>query len=192
MPTTTAGPRGSLTDEGETSASEDDVGSSPISDLRATTAHAALTAMTASVMTARSGRYIRRSAPTSVAIGTMLDVGASVTKNQAPRKPTLGHRLNATRVAISSTPMNERMGPHVAERQRQRPAVEHDQRSRPDRETQVVRDHHASGSADRSTAESRPKIRRLPRAGPTSQRREHAATSPRGRGRDASWPGTPA
>ena len=97
---------------------------------------------TASATTARSGRYIRRSAPTSVAIGTMLDVGASVTKNQTPRKPSAGHRFIATTVAIRSSADEQRVRPHVAERQRQRPSIEHHQRPRPDRQMQVVSDHH--------------------------------------------------
>src|SRR5439155_614503 len=41
---------------------------------------------TTNTTTAARGRYIRRSAPTSVAIGTKLDVGARVTKNHVPRK----------------------------------------------------------------------------------------------------------
>ena len=45
-----------------------------------------------------SGKYIRRSAPTSVAIGTKLDEGASVTKNHAPRNAAIGHRRNAAAV----------------------------------------------------------------------------------------------
>ena len=45
---------------------------------------------------------MRRSAPTSVAIGTTLDVGASVTKNHAPRKPSVGNRISATAVSASS------------------------------------------------------------------------------------------
>ena len=49
---------------------------------RAARASPAITASTASAI---SGRYIRRSAPTSVAIGMMLEVGASVMKNHAPR-----------------------------------------------------------------------------------------------------------
>ena len=39
--------------------------------------------------TAAIGKYIRRSSPTSVRIGTMLEAGASVMKNQAPRNPAL-------------------------------------------------------------------------------------------------------
>jgi hypothetical protein len=46
---------------------------------------------------------MRRAAPTSVAIGTMLDVGASVMKNHAPRNPIFGQRTSATRVATSSS-----------------------------------------------------------------------------------------
>src|SRR5215208_5068836 len=49
-----------------------------------------------------SGRYIRRSAPTSVAIGMTLDAGASVRKNHAPRNPILGERTSATTVAARS------------------------------------------------------------------------------------------
>src|SRR5438046_2427879 len=62
---------------------------------------------TASVSTAISGTYMRRSAPTSVAMGTILDVGASVTKNHAPRNARLGLRVRPTTVAtISRTTTN--------------------------------------------------------------------------------------
>src|SRR4051812_33905315 len=47
----------------------------------------AIPAMTSAVI-AMSGRYIRRSAPTSVTMGTNDDVGASVMKTHAPAKPT--------------------------------------------------------------------------------------------------------
>ena len=50
---------------------------------------------------ATSGRYIRRSAPTSVEIGMTLDVGASVRKNHAPRNPIGGLRMKATMVAAT-------------------------------------------------------------------------------------------
>src|SRR4029077_10805025 len=59
------------------------------------------TADTASTTSAASGRYMRRSAPTSVAIGTTLEAGASVTKNQAPRKPTAGRFHKAAMVSSS-------------------------------------------------------------------------------------------
>ena len=45
---------------------------------------------------------MRRSAPTSVAIGTMLDVGASMTKNHAPRYPSRGAPTQATTAAATS------------------------------------------------------------------------------------------
>src|SRR5437588_13016238 len=57
------------------------------------------TPTTPSNTSAASGRYILRSAPTSVAIGTRLDVGASVMKNQAPRNPSVGRRTSATAVS---------------------------------------------------------------------------------------------
>ena len=46
-----------------------------------------------------SGRYMRLSAPTSVAIGTTLEVGASVTKNHVARNATAGQRSQASAVA---------------------------------------------------------------------------------------------
>src|SRR2546422_10776295 len=61
---------------------------------------------TASTTSPVSGRYMRRSAPTSVAIGTMLDVGASVTNTQTPRKPSVGCQNNAAMVIRSRTPTN--------------------------------------------------------------------------------------
>src|SRR5688572_31286005 len=57
---------------------------------------------TTSTTSAASGRYIRRSAPTSVAIGTKLDVGDSVMKHHAPRKPTCGRRTSRTTTTATS------------------------------------------------------------------------------------------
>lgn len=54
---------------------------------------------TASAMIATSGRYMRRSAPTSVAIGRMLDVGANSRNTHAPRNPSAGRRTSAMTVA---------------------------------------------------------------------------------------------
>src|SRR6267143_5646597 len=65
---------------------------------------------TASTTSPASGRYMRRSAPTSVAIGTMLDVGARVTKTQTPRKPSLGCQNNAAIVIRSRRPTNSAYG----------------------------------------------------------------------------------
>jgi hypothetical protein len=45
---------------------------------------------------------MRRSAPTSVAIGTMLDVGARVVKNHAPRKPAFAARASAQIVSAAA------------------------------------------------------------------------------------------
>ena len=56
------------------------------------------------VSTAASGRYIRCSATVCVTTGTTLEVGAKIAKNHAPRKPTFGHRHNATTVAAPSNP----------------------------------------------------------------------------------------
>ena len=53
-------------------------------------------ASTSNSRTATSGRYIRRSAPTSVAIGTMELVGASVRKNQVPQNASRGASHHAT------------------------------------------------------------------------------------------------
>jgi hypothetical protein len=61
------------------------------------------TAITARTASAISGRYIRRSAPTSVAIGTKLEVGASVMKTQAPRNPRAGRRPSAIAVRTRRT-----------------------------------------------------------------------------------------
>ena len=46
-----------------------------------------------------SGRYIRRSAPTSAAMGTMLDVGASRMNTDTARKPTRGAFRSQTNAA---------------------------------------------------------------------------------------------
>ena len=54
-------------------------------------------------MTAASGRYIRRSAPTSVAIGRMLDEGARVIQNHAARNPSIGRFHSATTLTARST-----------------------------------------------------------------------------------------
>src|SRR5437763_9907984 len=60
--------------------------------------------ITSSAAMAISGRYILRSAPTSVAIGTNDEAGASVMKIQAPRKPTAGLDRNAAMVnSINAT-----------------------------------------------------------------------------------------
>ena len=74
---------------------------------RSTRVHASVTANTDK---AASGRYIRRSAPTSLAIGTTLDVGASVRKNMAPRNPIAGHRTSATTVPASSASSSSACG----------------------------------------------------------------------------------
>ena len=65
-----------------------------------------------------SGKYIRRSAPTSVAIGMMLDAGASVMKNHAPQNPIAGIRTIAkatsrSRAAISARPAQASATPSV-------------------------------------------------------------------------------
>src|SRR5262249_24976778 len=60
------------------------------------------TPITASTTRPTRGRYMRRSAPTSVAIGTMLDVGASVMKNHDARNPTGGHRTRSAQVKRTS------------------------------------------------------------------------------------------
>src|SRR5262245_14248639 len=59
-------------------------------------------------VSAMSGKYIRRSAPTSVAIGTTLDVGARATKNASARTPMRGLFLHiqharAARARMSAT-----------------------------------------------------------------------------------------
>src|ERR687885_225710 len=59
--------------------------------------------MTTRAATPARGRYILRVAPDSVAIGTMLDVGASVKKNHTAGNPHAGERhhnqiANATSV----------------------------------------------------------------------------------------------
>src|SRR3989442_1428231 len=74
----------------------------PVSDRVSDTGVRHQTPPPASATIAASARYIRRSAPTSVAIGTMLDVGASVMKIHAPRKPSIGRCHNASAVNASS------------------------------------------------------------------------------------------
>ncbi len=56
-------------------------------------------ASTTGTITAGSARYIRRSAIVWVMIGTTLEVGARIAKNQAPAKPRTGRRRRATAVA---------------------------------------------------------------------------------------------
>src|SRR5439155_20968941 len=68
-------------------------------DLRCRTNQPAATTIVAS---AANGKYIRRSAPTSLTIGTRLDVGASVRKNDAARKPNARDRASASAVAASN------------------------------------------------------------------------------------------
>src|SRR5262245_1546210 len=71
---------------------------------------ARVAATTAAAIAPASGRYIRRSAATSVAMGTMLEAGANVTKNHAAGKNARGHRhrptahttTNAATIAIGS------------------------------------------------------------------------------------------
>src|SRR5262245_48306391 len=58
-------------------------------------------AETTSTMTAIDGKYMRRSAATSVAIGRKLDVGPSSRKNHAQRKPTRGFTTTSTTVATN-------------------------------------------------------------------------------------------
>ena len=61
-------------------------------------------ATTSSAISPASGRYIRLSAPTSVATGTKLDEGASVMKNQAAGNANFGDRANVSTVAVRSAP----------------------------------------------------------------------------------------
>ena len=65
-----------------------------------------------------SGRYMRRSAPTSVAIGTMLDVGARVMKNQAPRNPHFGRRARYTAEIATSRGDDQKVRQRVAKTDR--------------------------------------------------------------------------
>jgi hypothetical protein len=66
----------------------------------------AAAAATTSATIALSGRFIRRAAPTSVTMGMRLDVGASVSRAQAPAKPARGHRTRAIAVSTTSAPMS--------------------------------------------------------------------------------------
>ena len=86
---------------------------------------------TARTTTAISGRYMRRSAPTSVAIGMKLDVGASVMKNQAPRNPSAGCLIRQTTWPATQA-ASERLRQDVDKRQRTWPAVVHDEPAGPD------------------------------------------------------------
>jgi hypothetical protein len=66
---------------------------------RRTRVRAAITATTTSVA---SGKYMRRSAPTSVAMGMTLEDGASVPKNHTPTKARVGRFHHPITVAASS------------------------------------------------------------------------------------------
>ena len=59
---------------------------------------------------AASGRYIRRSAATSVTIGTKLELGARIRKNHAPKNPSAGARRSAHKVPASSAAMTAAAG----------------------------------------------------------------------------------
>src|SRR5258708_38092978 len=59
--------------------------------------------MTSATTIAASGKYIRRSAPASVAIGITVDDGASVTKNHVPRKASSRRFRQAAAVITSRT-----------------------------------------------------------------------------------------
>ena len=63
----------------------------------------AMQAATVSTASAAIGRYIRRSAPTSVAIGTRLEVGDSVTKTTRPETPAAAAAAAPTRQAAESS-----------------------------------------------------------------------------------------
>ena len=81
--------------------------------LSRTGAASAAVASTSRTATAMSGRYMRRSAPTSVATGTMLDAGASVMKNQRPRKPAAGHLHHPTTASAASAVTSANAGATV-------------------------------------------------------------------------------
>ena len=76
---------------------------------------AARTISTPSTTRAMSGRYIRRCAPTSVTIGTTLEAGASVTKNQVARKASGGRHRHRASAPVASTTSNASDG-HTAAR----------------------------------------------------------------------------
>src|SRR5262245_5783019 len=69
-----------------------------------------ISAAIASTTIAASGRYIRRSAPTSEAIGTKLDVGASVTKTHVARNAAGRLKNHKVIVAIRRPTMNKPEG----------------------------------------------------------------------------------
>ena len=94
----------------------------------------------ASVASAANGRYIRRSAPTSLTIGMMLDVGASVRKNAAARNPIRGQRTSATPAATTAHD-DQRLRHDVADRKRAGQSVVENQRVRPDAQPQIHDDH---------------------------------------------------
>src|SRR5690349_22004667 len=66
-----------------------------------------------------SGRYMRRSAITSVTIGTKLDVGARMPKNHAPRNPT-GRRRTSFVPIVTEVMRSEE---HTSELQSRRDLV---------------------------------------------------------------------
>ena len=65
---------------------------------------AASTRTTPMMITAASGRYIRRSATSSSSSGTTLEDGARIRKNHAPRKPSHPHRFARVHAATVIDP----------------------------------------------------------------------------------------
>ena len=71
----------------------------------------------------------------------MLDVGASVRKNAAARKPILGQRTSATPVPASSAISDERRRNDIAHGQRAGKSVVEHERAGPEAEPQIAADH---------------------------------------------------
>ncbi len=96
--------------------------------------------MTQPVTTAARGRYIRRSAATSVTIGTKLEVGARMRKNHAPRNPSAGRAAQRPEGRGQQRRDDGRRRDDLPGARRDRPGVVEAQRARPEAQPQVVQD----------------------------------------------------
>ena len=147
-------------------------------------------ATAASTASAANGRYMRRSAPTSLVIGITLDVGASVRKNAAARNPMRGQRTRATPVRDQQRHHDKRGRYDVADR-RPLEAVHNRGRGVPaTRSAAGSARSSAPDSAGRSTRRPWWTCRRSTWAAPTGALRARA-TSPQGPHTDTSAPESP-
>ena len=133
--------------------------------------HARYAHKTTSTTSPASGRYMRRSAPTSVAIGTKLDVGDSVMKHHAPEEADV--RTPGEQDSTSNAMANdcEQRKPDVSQRHWLRNAVVEDEISRPERLAQIDEQHGRLIQQVRPRAHVGVEARRSRRAGHHEDRR---------------------